>query len=65
MIAKHTREYQKAISASPDDLNCVGWRFVKFCGIEDNFGVAMAGTLVFITIAKEATALVEKYEIVV
>ena len=64
-IAKHFGDYQKTISDSPDDLDRVGWRFVKFCGIENNFALEMAGTFVFCTIAKEATELIEKYEIVV
>ncbi|MGZ9213714.1 MAG: hypothetical protein ACXW53_17600 [Candidatus Binatia bacterium] len=64
-ITKHFGEYQKTFSDSPDDLDRLGWRFVKFCGIKNNFALEMAGTFVFCTIAKEATALVEKYEIAV
>lgn len=65
MITKHFGEYQKTFSDSPDDPDRLGWRFVKFCGIEKNFALEMAGTFLFCTIAKEATELVEKYEIAV
>ena len=65
MIAKQFGEYKKTISDSPHDLDRIGWRVVKFCGLENNFSLEMAGTFLFCTIAKEATALVEKYELAV
>ena len=64
-IVMRNLEYRKAIGDASDDRGCIGRRFVEFCGLGDNVAVVIGALVLvlFVSTAKQATKLVEKYSL--